>query len=145
MALAGVGVDILEIARMERALERTPRVAERAFTRQEREYCERAARPAERYAARWAARGLLCVMPGPDSAGFRRGTPDTAAQSGNAASSRTASSITSTDTAAAAAWLSAAAVPGSSVRSTGIVRSAADTIHNVAGQSEYPSSINTST
>ena len=56
MALAGVGVDILEIARMERALERTPRVAERAFTPEEREYCERAARPAERYAARWAAR-----------------------------------------------------------------------------------------
>ena len=56
MALAGVGVDILEISRMERALERTPRIRERVFTEDERAWCDRAARPAERYAARWAAR-----------------------------------------------------------------------------------------
>lgn len=70
MALAGVGVDILEIARMERALERTPRVAERAFTPEEREYCERAARPAERYAARWAAREAVLKALG---TGFSQG------------------------------------------------------------------------
>lgn len=70
MALAGVGVDILEIARMERALERAPRVAERAFTPEEREYCERAARPAERYAARWAAREAVLKALG---TGFSQG------------------------------------------------------------------------
>lgn len=56
MAQAGIGVDMLEIARMERALKRTPRLAERLFTEDERAYCERCARPAEHYAARYAAR-----------------------------------------------------------------------------------------
>ncbi len=44
MALAGVGVDIVEIARMERILERTPRFARRVFTDEERAYCESTAR-----------------------------------------------------------------------------------------------------
>ncbi|MDU5893468.1 MAG: 4'-phosphopantetheinyl transferase superfamily protein, partial [Atopobium minutum] len=39
MALAGVGVDIFEIARMERALERYPHLAARVFTPQEQAYC----------------------------------------------------------------------------------------------------------
>lgn len=56
MALAGVGVDIVEIARMERILERTPRFARRVFTDEEREYCEATARPAAHYACRFAAR-----------------------------------------------------------------------------------------
>ncbi|WP_301830582.1 holo-ACP synthase [uncultured Parolsenella sp.] len=56
MALAGVGVDIVEIARMERILERTPRFARRVFTDEERAYCESAARPAAHYACRFAAR-----------------------------------------------------------------------------------------
>ena len=46
MALAGVGVDIVEIARMERILERTPRFARRVFTDEERAYCVSTARPA---------------------------------------------------------------------------------------------------
>jgi holo-[acyl-carrier protein] synthase len=33
-----VGIDLLEIERLERALERTPRLAERLFTDAEREY-----------------------------------------------------------------------------------------------------------
>ena len=39
MALAGVGVDIVEISRMEKILSRTPRFALRVFTDEEREYC----------------------------------------------------------------------------------------------------------
>lgn len=56
MALAGVGVDIVEIARMECILRRTPRFARRVFTDEERAYCERTARPAAHYACRFAAR-----------------------------------------------------------------------------------------
>ena len=53
---AGIGVDMLEIARMERVLERRPNFARRVFTEEERAYCDRTARPAEHYAARFAAR-----------------------------------------------------------------------------------------
>lgn len=56
MALAGVGVDIVEIARMERILQRTPRFARRVFTDEERTYCENTTRPAAHYACRFAAR-----------------------------------------------------------------------------------------
>lgn len=56
MALAGIGIDILEIARMERTLARRPSFATRIFTEEERRYCENTARPAEHYAARFAAR-----------------------------------------------------------------------------------------
>lgn len=56
MALAGVGVDIVEIARMERILQRTPRFARRVFTDDERAYCENTTRPAAHYACRFAAR-----------------------------------------------------------------------------------------
>lgn len=56
MATAGIGVDMLEISRMERVLERRPNFARRVFTEEERAYCERSARPAEHYAARFAAR-----------------------------------------------------------------------------------------
>lgn len=56
MATAGIGVDMLEISRMERVLERRPNFARRVFTDEERAYCDRCARPAEHYAARFAAR-----------------------------------------------------------------------------------------
>lgn len=56
MARAGVGVDILEIARMERAVRRHPTFLARVFTESERIYCEATARPIEHYAARFAAR-----------------------------------------------------------------------------------------
>ena len=44
-ALSGVGLDLLDIARLERALERRPRLAERLFTEAEREYAAERARP----------------------------------------------------------------------------------------------------
>jgi holo-[acyl-carrier protein] synthase len=52
----GVGLDLLEIERMERALARRPRLAERLFTPAEREYAARKARPAQHLAARFCAK-----------------------------------------------------------------------------------------
>jgi holo-[acyl-carrier protein] synthase len=52
----GVGIDLLEIERMERALERHPRLAERVFTAGEREYAAAKARPGRHLAARFAAK-----------------------------------------------------------------------------------------
>ena len=53
---AGIGVDMLEIARMERVIKRRPSFLKRVFTDEERAYCNSCARPAEHYAARFAAR-----------------------------------------------------------------------------------------
>ena len=53
---AGIGVDMLEIARMERVIKRRPSFLKRVFTDEERAYCDSCARPAEHYAARFAAR-----------------------------------------------------------------------------------------
>lgn len=55
---AGVGVGMLEVARMERALGR-PGFAERVFTEGERAWCQAAPLPAEHYAACFAARGAV--------------------------------------------------------------------------------------
>lgn len=52
----GVGIDLLEIDRLERALERHPRLAERVFTDAERDYAAARARPARHLAARFAAK-----------------------------------------------------------------------------------------
>lgn len=70
MAEAGIGVDIVEIARMEAALERTSSFAQRMFTEEERAYCEGTARPAIHYAARFAAREAVLKALG---TGFARG------------------------------------------------------------------------
>lgn len=52
----GVGIDLIEIARVERALERRPRLAERLFTTGELEYARDRARPGRHLAARFAAK-----------------------------------------------------------------------------------------
>lgn len=52
----GVGIDLLEIERMERALERHPRLAKRVFTAAERDYAASRARPGRHLAARFAAK-----------------------------------------------------------------------------------------
>jgi len=57
--IVGLGVDICEIARMERALERHPTMRARVFTADERAYCDAKARPAESYAGRFAAREAM--------------------------------------------------------------------------------------
>jgi holo-[acyl-carrier protein] synthase len=54
--MSGVGIDLLEIDRLERALQRRPRLAERLFTAGERDYAGSRARPAMHLAARFCAK-----------------------------------------------------------------------------------------
>lgn len=70
MALAGVGVDMLEISRMAAAMRRHPNFLRRLFTDEERAYCEASVRPAEHYAARFAAREAVLKALG---TGFSQG------------------------------------------------------------------------
>jgi holo-[acyl-carrier protein] synthase len=51
-----VGTDLIEIARVRRALERYPGFRERCFTEAEREYCDSRPNPPQHYAARFAAK-----------------------------------------------------------------------------------------
>jgi holo-[acyl-carrier protein] synthase len=51
-----VGIDLLEIERMEQALQRRPRLAERLFTEAERAYAAGRGRPAQHLAARFCAK-----------------------------------------------------------------------------------------
>lgn len=56
MPIAGLGVDIVEIARMEEILKRTPSFRERVFTAPERDYCDAKHNPAIHYATHFAAK-----------------------------------------------------------------------------------------
>jgi holo-[acyl-carrier protein] synthase len=51
-----VGVDLIEIERIRRALERYPRFRERCFTHAERAYCDSRPNPAQSYAGRFAGK-----------------------------------------------------------------------------------------
>ncbi len=52
----GIGIDLIEIERLERALERRPRLAERLFTDDELAYANARRRPGRHLAARFAAK-----------------------------------------------------------------------------------------
>jgi holo-[acyl-carrier protein] synthase len=67
----GVGIDLLEIERMERALERRPRLAERLFTEGEREYARTRARPGQHLAARFCAKEAVTKALGLDAPSFQ--------------------------------------------------------------------------
>ena len=54
--MTSVGVDLIEIERVRRALTRYPRFRERCFTEAEREYCDSRPNPAESYAGRFAGK-----------------------------------------------------------------------------------------
>jgi holo-[acyl-carrier protein] synthase len=54
--MPGAGIDLLEIERLERALERRPRLADRLFTPAELDYARARARPAQHLAARFCAK-----------------------------------------------------------------------------------------
>jgi holo-[acyl-carrier protein] synthase len=54
--VAGVGIDLVDIARMERALADRPRLAERLFTDAEREYAQGKGAPVRHLAARFCAK-----------------------------------------------------------------------------------------
>ena len=52
----GVGLDLMEVDRFERALERRPQLAERLFSDRELEYARARARPGQHLAARFCAK-----------------------------------------------------------------------------------------
>lgn len=52
----GLGIDLLEIDRLERALARRPRLAQRLFSAAERDYAAARGRPAQHLAARFCAK-----------------------------------------------------------------------------------------
>jgi holo-[acyl-carrier protein] synthase len=56
VAAMRVGVDLIEIERIRRALERYPGFRERCFTEAERAYCDSRPNPAQHYAARFAGK-----------------------------------------------------------------------------------------
>jgi holo-[acyl-carrier protein] synthase len=59
-----IGLDLLEIDRLERALERHPRLAERLFTDAEREYAAAHGRPGQHLAARFCAKEAVAKAMG---------------------------------------------------------------------------------
>ncbi|MGH2958044.1 MAG: holo-ACP synthase [Solirubrobacterales bacterium] len=69
--MIGVGIDLLEIDRMEEALARRPRLAERIFTSEERAYAERHKRPAQHFAARFCAKESVAKALNLRAWGFR--------------------------------------------------------------------------
>jgi holo-[acyl-carrier protein] synthase len=70
-APALVGIDLLEIARLEQALERRPRLAERLFTDAERAYAASRARPGQHLAARFCAKEAVAKALGLEVWSFR--------------------------------------------------------------------------
>jgi holo-[acyl-carrier protein] synthase len=65
-----IGIDLLEIDRLERALERRPRLADRLFTAAEREYAADKARPGQHLAARFCAKEAVAKALALDSWAF---------------------------------------------------------------------------
>jgi holo-[acyl-carrier protein] synthase len=68
---ATVGIDLLEIERLERALQRRPRLAERLFTDSERAYAAARARPGQHLAARFCAKEAVAKALGLEAWSFR--------------------------------------------------------------------------
>jgi holo-[acyl-carrier protein] synthase len=66
-----VGVDLLEIERLEQALARRPRLAERLFTDGERAYAAGRARPGQHLAARFCAKEAVAKALGLAAWSFR--------------------------------------------------------------------------
>ena len=69
--MSDVGIDLLEIERLERALERRPRLAERLFTESERAYAAGRARPGQHLAARFCAKEAVAKALRMDAWSFR--------------------------------------------------------------------------
>jgi holo-[acyl-carrier protein] synthase len=65
-----IGIDLLEIDRLERALVRRPRLAERLFTAQERQYAAGRARPGQHLAARFCAKEAVAKALGMSAFSF---------------------------------------------------------------------------
>ena len=69
--MGGVGIDLLDVRRFERVLERRPRLAERVFTDAEREYAAGRARPGMHLAARFCAKEAVAKALGLTGWSFR--------------------------------------------------------------------------
>jgi holo-[acyl-carrier protein] synthase len=69
--VSGIGLDLLDIERLERALERRPRLAQRLFSEQELEYAARHPRPARQLAARFCAKEAVAKALGMRGWNFR--------------------------------------------------------------------------
>jgi holo-[acyl-carrier protein] synthase len=69
MRVLGLGVDLVDIERVGRVLEKYPRFAQRCFTEHERDYAFRYARPERRLAARFAGKEAVMKSMG---TGWRR-------------------------------------------------------------------------
>lgn len=54
--IAGVGTDLVEIARIQNAIEKNPHFMERVYTKEEIAYCQRKKNPWQSFAARFAAK-----------------------------------------------------------------------------------------
>lgn len=54
--IVGIGTDLVEISRIQRAIEKNPRFTQRVYTDQEIQYCRRKANPWQSFAARFAAK-----------------------------------------------------------------------------------------
>jgi holo-[acyl-carrier protein] synthase len=116
-----VGLDLLEIDRLERALERRPLLAERLFTARERAYAAARARPGQHLAARFCAKEAVAKALALDGWAFQDvevvDTPTApevrlsgaAAARADALGSRVAVSLTHTATTAGAAAILVAA------------------------------------
>lgn len=66
-SVVNVGLDLLEVERMEAALGRRPGLAERLFTQGERAYAASRARPAQHLAARFCAKEAVTKALGLDA------------------------------------------------------------------------------
>ena len=69
--MSGVGIDLLDVERLERALRRRPRLEERLFTDAEREYAAARARPSMHLAARFCAKEAVAKALGLTAWSFR--------------------------------------------------------------------------
>ncbi len=70
MDILGIGVDMVEVARVEKAMARHEGFVSRLFSPRERERCEGYTRPALRYAACLAAKEAACKAMGTGMRGF---------------------------------------------------------------------------
>jgi holo-[acyl-carrier protein] synthase len=70
MAAGGVGIDLVDIERLERLIARRPRIVERLFTDGERAYASRWVRPAMPLAARFCAKEAVAKALGLESWAF---------------------------------------------------------------------------
>jgi holo-[acyl-carrier protein] synthase len=121
--VSGIGIDLLEIERLERALARRPRLARRLFTDGELAYAAARARPGQHLAARFCAKEAVAKALGMRGWAFRdvevvaTGAAPVARLCGDvaarAAGREVAISLTHTRTAAAAVALVTGSAGGS--------------------------------